>query len=545
VDPDRLCRFGIPGSTGPCQFTYDGMGNVVSDLTQGPLLARHFKYDASSRLLNVSRDDDVAEITYGPAGRARITITGSNDREYWSFGDLIEEQRRGSDILVERRVPGPQGTLATLRHRPGSDTIVSHHGDGRGNRIFTDANGLVVQDVAYSTFGKATQIVGGSNPMTSTDDLWNGGDDIPELGIVLLGPRSYDPDIGRFLQRDPFVLAGRASRANPYAFAFSDPVNFSDPTGFEPAGTGLGDPDPAAAGVWSAYTSVFRLALRHRDDGRATGGPRAVAHSSMGYYGGRFAAFALGRPDRHGDAFVEGAFDGFMSSIQAAAERTARNGLFAIAQSVMDIEGATEGGKGLFRITTADHPGLALADAYCTPSCGHGFGRSVGDTLILGGVPGPADDIGRAAAGPGRAAGNAAADAGEIALAAGAGDELITLYHGTTGNAASRIVKKGFRQRNTFFAEEHATAAHYGIVKAGETGARSITVIAFRVPRMFVERMRRGVIGEYLDIRFDDIANSSGYERVLSSRDVPAFNAAMADGTISFRRWKVLRDPWE
>src|SRR5262249_16485223 len=29
ADPDRLCRFAAPGTTGPCQFTYNGAGDVV------------------------------------------------------------------------------------------------------------------------------------------------------------------------------------------------------------------------------------------------------------------------------------------------------------------------------------------------------------------------------------------------------------------------------------------------------------------------------------------------------------------------------------
>ncbi|MBK9032961.1 MAG: hypothetical protein IPL61_17090 [Myxococcales bacterium] len=51
------------------------------------------------------------------------------------------------------------------------------------------------------------------------------------MGVVLLGPRAYDPAIGRFLQRDPIAILARSTTANPYAFSFNDPVNHADPTG--------------------------------------------------------------------------------------------------------------------------------------------------------------------------------------------------------------------------------------------------------------------------------------------------------------------------
>lgn len=48
---------------------------------------------------------------------------------------------------------------------------------------------------------------------------------------MILGPRAYDPAMGRFLQRDPIAVLWRSTTANPYAFAGSDPMNDADPTG--------------------------------------------------------------------------------------------------------------------------------------------------------------------------------------------------------------------------------------------------------------------------------------------------------------------------
>jgi len=233
-DPDRLCRYATPGTSGPCDFRYDGLGNVESDTTQAD--ERVFKYDAGGRILVIARGNYFAELLHGPAGRARTYIRGDEKRTYWHFGALIEERERSDGgRQVERSIPGPGGMIATRRSDGVRDTIVYNHGDGRAPRVFTDDDGNVVQAPTYHTYGELTQN-GGSDPMTSTDNLWNGGDDIPELGVVLLGPRAYDPDLGRFLQRDPISVTSRASRANPYAFSFSDPVNYADPSGLTPRG---------------------------------------------------------------------------------------------------------------------------------------------------------------------------------------------------------------------------------------------------------------------------------------------------------------------
>ena len=95
------------------------------------------------------------ELTHGPAGRAHTIIDGITDREHWSFGGLVEIHERAGPTHVERRIPGPHGIVATLRHSDNRDTVVYAHGDGRANRVFTDETGAVVQAPTYTTFGLA------------------------------------------------------------------------------------------------------------------------------------------------------------------------------------------------------------------------------------------------------------------------------------------------------------------------------------------------------------------------------------------------------
>ena len=56
-----------------------------------------------------------------------------------------------------------------------------------------------------------------------------------DSGLYLTRYRAYDPRTARWLSRDPIGFRGGA---NPYAYVEGDPVNYRDPTGLRPSGTG-------------------------------------------------------------------------------------------------------------------------------------------------------------------------------------------------------------------------------------------------------------------------------------------------------------------
>ncbi|MBZ0236593.1 MAG: hypothetical protein K8M05_29975 [Deltaproteobacteria bacterium] len=242
IDPDRLCRADAPGTGGPdCQFRYDGAGNVVVDRSAAgnPLLTqRIYSFDSANRLRTARRFMANVGFTYGPVGRARTGVSGSSSaRHVWHFGDSIEEITRdgSTEIRTNRRIPGPLGVAVSLRSSTtGASDAIYSHGDPRGTRFFSDASGRVVQDTSYSLYGKVTSDSGDPTSLAYSDSLWNGGDYFPEVGLTILGARAYDAELGRFIERDPIMNTRRSVTANPYTFAFNDPVNLVDPTGMDP-----------------------------------------------------------------------------------------------------------------------------------------------------------------------------------------------------------------------------------------------------------------------------------------------------------------------
>jgi hypothetical protein len=122
--------------------------------------------------------------------------------------------------------------------------------------------------------------------------------------------------------------------------------------------------------------------------------------------------------------------------------------------------------------------------------------------------------------------------------AEGGAPKLVTLFHGTTGNVASKIIKNGFRAGDdgtVFFAEDFPTAEHFARETAAGRGAGSRTVLSVKVPAEVANALERGTIGEHRGLRFVDVPGGSGYERILTG-DTGAFNASIH----SIRHTRIL-----
>jgi RHS repeat-associated protein len=51
-------------------------------------------------------------------------------------------------------------------------------------------------------------------------------------GLYLSATRAYNPNLGRFISRDP---SGESSGLNLYAYCADNPIDFADPSGLAPS----------------------------------------------------------------------------------------------------------------------------------------------------------------------------------------------------------------------------------------------------------------------------------------------------------------------
>ncbi|MFH1808641.1 MAG: RHS repeat-associated core domain-containing protein [Pseudomonadota bacterium] len=197
-------------------FTTQRAGWNLGYATRGELLSADdgnttvdYMYDALGR--RVARDDGVSVTTY----------------HYGYPG-------RRSRLLAER---GPDGLLAFYYHdergallafdRDGSRIYVAT--DHLGSpRLLVAADGAVVREIDYDAFGRRT-VLTDTRPELPDSVGFAGGLYDPRTGLLRFGWRDYDPELGRWLARDPAFFAGK--QTNLYAYVHNDPVGHRDPTG--------------------------------------------------------------------------------------------------------------------------------------------------------------------------------------------------------------------------------------------------------------------------------------------------------------------------
>jgi RHS repeat-associated protein len=117
-------------------------------------------------------------------------------------------------------------------------------------RTVTNGSQTVVGTVNYDAFGQVVGTTGssGSSYMYGAQSAYRNDWD---AGLMHVGVRYYDPQVGRFITPDSFLSE------NPFLYCEHDPVNFTDPTGHQ----GVGGPWIIGIGP----SSDTRLGPTHSD----------------------------------------------------------------------------------------------------------------------------------------------------------------------------------------------------------------------------------------------------------------------------------------
>ena len=124
----------------------------------------------------------------------------------------------------------PDGSLVARRQGlTGSNWRYYHFDEIGSTRLLTDADGTVTDSYAYDAWGNVTGHTGTtSQPYQYVGRLgYYAHCQDPDLGLLQLGARFYDREIGRFTQRDPIP----SEISSPYAYVENGPTVDMDPQG--------------------------------------------------------------------------------------------------------------------------------------------------------------------------------------------------------------------------------------------------------------------------------------------------------------------------
>ncbi|MCX6361682.1 MAG: RHS repeat-associated core domain-containing protein, partial [Armatimonadetes bacterium] len=154
-----------------------------------------FAYDALGRRFSRTAGGTTTEFVYGAGGMALEKQGGSYTLAYTQANGLL---RRGSEYPLF---------------------------DGHGSeRTVTNSSQTVTGSVNFEAFGQVAGSTGSSaNPTIYAGD-WGYRND-GDAGLMHVGARYYDAQVGRFITRD--TVLGE----HPYLYCEHEPVGFVDPSG--------------------------------------------------------------------------------------------------------------------------------------------------------------------------------------------------------------------------------------------------------------------------------------------------------------------------
>jgi len=227
------------GNAGTRSFNYDLNGNCLSDGV------RTYVWDMADRLVSVTQGGQTTTWVYDGLGRrGQEKLNGVVTKQWIYAGLALVEERDGANIVVRRCYPQGEEINGVPYY---------YTRDHLGSvRELTDASGDIVAAFDYDPYGRTTQTSGTLQPTFG----FAGYQRHASTGLYLTHYRAYDPDLGRWLSRDPIGEQG-PDGPNLYTYVSNNPVNGVDPLGlwnlFNPLTYGL--PSNPGENPWNPFDS--------------------------------------------------------------------------------------------------------------------------------------------------------------------------------------------------------------------------------------------------------------------------------------------------
>ncbi|VAW34022.1 hypothetical protein MNBD_GAMMA01-1146 [hydrothermal vent metagenome] len=237
---------------GSQNFIYDQRGNLTKSTNflngQGQLVNRNISYTGfnkisriytganSSTPIAVSQYHyDNSENRYSRADtnkQGETTVThfiGNVEIEYNANRQMAFKRHLGNYAVITETNQSTQETYLFHDHLGSIDTI-------------TDRLGNLLQQMSFSAWGERRlpanwDIITTTNVRSYLSDYttkgFTGHEMLDVFGLINMGGRIYDAELGKMLQADPVVQDPNTSQSyNRYTYVHNNPLSFTDPTGY-------------------------------------------------------------------------------------------------------------------------------------------------------------------------------------------------------------------------------------------------------------------------------------------------------------------------
>jgi RHS repeat-associated protein len=216
-------------------YTYDDDGNVLTRSQSSTGLVWNYTWSSDNKLLSSSSTfygspAKATSFDYDALGRPVVKRDGSGHAIRVTLydgaavlADLDASGNREAEYVYDEGTDRPYAMLT------GATTVTGvryYAQDDMGNVNGQFQNSKTpTQTVTYGDWGLPEVTGDTTNRLT-----WKGLSYDPDVGLIYVRARWYDPNIGRFVSEDPL---GLQAGINPYVFANNDPINGTDPSGMD------------------------------------------------------------------------------------------------------------------------------------------------------------------------------------------------------------------------------------------------------------------------------------------------------------------------
>ena len=232
--PHAVCQ------AGDNVYSYDANGNMI----QGA--GRTVNYTAFNKPYQFINGSATVSFVYG-GDKSRVLKVSANKRTRYiglgPTGGTVFEQEYDSSTGVSRNIHfiyavGEHPIAQHITEGENKQTEYLHRDHLGSLEAITDELGDIVTYKSHDAWGKRRNTNWTDNPLGNFEMVYGhlcftGQETIPEIGLIHMNGRVYDPDLGRFLSADPHIQApGNTQSYNRYSYVLNNPLSHTDPSGF-------------------------------------------------------------------------------------------------------------------------------------------------------------------------------------------------------------------------------------------------------------------------------------------------------------------------
>lgn len=265
---NRLTKQILPNGDA-IDYTYDNNGNLVEKKDKSGVTA--YSYTVDNYLEKITPANGKTVSYSFDAVKRRVSKTSDNEQVpgfasktiYYTYeGNNLTTVKDENNVILKQYLYDQDNSLIGVVKDKRIYTFIK---DIHNSIVsIVDSDNQIVDHFSYDDWGRLT-----STPKTDLTDFYYSSYFLDQdTRLYLLGPRAYDPTIGRFYSQDP--IPGDLDNIltqNEYIYSLNDPVNNIDPSGHWPFKFNIGASIKAVADA--AKRAAEEIARRAREAAEA------------------------------------------------------------------------------------------------------------------------------------------------------------------------------------------------------------------------------------------------------------------------------------